>query len=122
MILVDASIWIDQLHRPDQQFAALLYQQVVVMHPFVAGEIMLGSLRDRANVKTTLTELDSAPVADDAEVLNLIHSARLCGTGIGYVGAHLIASTMLMMGGKLWTRDKRLAAVAERLEIRYKPA
>ena len=115
--MVDASIWIDQLHRPDEAFAALLYRQVVVVHPFVAGEILLGNLRDRAAARAVLDEIEPAPVADDSEVLNLIGSARLFGSGIGYVDAHLVASTLLMAGGRLWTRDRRLAAVVERLGI-----
>ena len=119
MILVDASIWIDQLHRPDAQFAELLHDQTVVMHPFVLGEVMLGSLRDRLGVRARLDDLDRAPVADDAEVLSLIDSAQLFGAGIGYVDAHLLASTMLMLGGRLWTRDRRLAVAAERLGVGF---
>ena len=119
MILVDSAIWIDQLHHQDPVFADLLRRQVVVLHPYVAGEIMLGSLSDRAVVRLRLADLDPAPVAEHAEVLNLIDSVPLFGTGIGYVDAHLLASTMLMLGGLLWTRDKRLAAVAARLGVAF---
>ncbi|MBC7520997.1 MAG: VapC toxin family PIN domain ribonuclease [Sandarakinorhabdus sp.] len=117
MIIVDASIWIDQIRRPDAIFADLLYRQVVVMHPFIAGEIMLGSMKDRAQVGATLAALDPAPVAEPDEVANLIESAVLFGTGIGYVDVHLIASALLMVGGRIWTRDRRLHNVAERLGI-----
>jgi predicted nucleic acid-binding protein len=119
MIIVDASIWIDQIRRPDETFADLLYRQVVVMHPFIAGEIMLGSLKDRAQVQATLAALDPAPIAEPNEVANLIESAKLFGTGIGYVDAHLIASALLMVGGRIWTRDRRLHAVAERMRIAF---
>ncbi|MGI8722360.1 MAG: hypothetical protein ACR2JG_09060 [Geodermatophilaceae bacterium] len=34
------------------------------------------------------------------------------GLGIGYVDAHMLAATMLTTGARLWTRDKRLAAIA----------
>lgn len=37
--------------------------------------------------------------------------------GIGYVDAHLLAATMLTADATLWTRDKRLAAVAVRLRL-----
>jgi hypothetical protein len=50
-------------------------------------------------------------------VLRLISRAELAGSGIGYVDAHLVASTLLMPGSRLWTRDKKLRAVAERLSI-----
>jgi predicted nucleic acid-binding protein len=119
MIIVDASIWIDQLRRPDERFADLLYRQLVVIHPFVAGKIMLGSLKDRSLVASTLAALDPAPVAEPDEVANLIESARLFGTGIGYVDAHLIASALLMVGGRIWTRDRRLQAAIQRLGIAF---
>lgn len=121
MIIVDTSIWIDQLEAPDKRFAALLFEQIVVIHPYVIGEILLGSVRDRANLRKRLFDLDPAPVADIAEVINLIESAQLFGSGIGYVDAHLLASTFLTLGGSLWTRDKRLAVTAERLGVAYQP-
>ena len=119
MILVDASVWIDQLRAGDRRLVDVLSGQAAVVHPFVIGEVMLGYLPDRAAVLAELEDLESAPVADDAEVLGLIESAKLFGTGIGYVDAHLIASAMLMAGGQLWTRDRRLRAVAERLGVGF---
>ena len=61
-------------------------------------------------------------MADHLEVLSLIGNARLFGAGIGYVDAHLLASTMLHDEGRLWTREKRLHAAAERLGIAYPAA
>jgi predicted nucleic acid-binding protein len=40
------------------------------------------------------------------------------GWGIGYVDVHLLASALLS-GTALWTRDKRLAAVATDLGIAF---
>ena len=42
---------------------------------------------------------------------------RLFRLGIGYVDAHLLAAVRLTGGGTLWTRDKRLLSVAERLRL-----
>jgi len=39
----------------------------------------------------------------------------LYGKGIGYVDVHLLAAVALTQGAKLWTRDKRLNAVADDL-------
>ena len=39
------------------------------------------------------------------------------GRGIGYVDAHLLAATKLTTGASLWTRDKRLRQVADRLSL-----
>ena len=122
MIIVDTSIWIDQLYAPDAQFAELLYRQIVVIHPYVIGEILLGSLRDRVAVRTQLLALDQAPVAEPREILNLIESTTLYGSGIGYVDAHLLASALLLLGGRVLTRDRRLHAAAERLGIAFAAA
>jgi hypothetical protein len=41
------------------------------------------------------------------------------GGGIGYVDAHLLASVALAGQMRLWTRDKRLQAVATSLALAY---
>jgi hypothetical protein len=47
-----------------------------------------------------------------------IDTHSLYGLGIGLVDAHLLASTQLL-GTLLWTRDKRLLAVAMRLKLSF---
>jgi hypothetical protein len=86
----------------------------VLGHPFVLGELALGQLRQRATVLQALAELPQATIATEAEVLALIDQAGLAGSGLGYVDAHLLAATRLTQGARLWTRDRRLAAVAGR--------
>ena len=61
--------------------------------------------------------LPVAVVAHTAEVNGLIERHTLFGRGIGYIDAHLIASTMLTPEAALWTRDRRLRLVAESLKI-----
>ncbi len=117
MIVVDSAIWIDHLHRVDQHLIDLMDQRKALMHPFVIGEVALGSLRDRAAFIAIASRLPRPPVADTAEVLNLIASADLGGSGIGYVDAHLLASTILVPRGVLWTNDRRLHAAADRLGV-----
>ncbi len=76
------------------------------------GELSLGHLSQRSEILGLLGNLPQAKVATDVEVLTLIGSHQLFGLGIGYVDAHLLASTMLTTGTLLWTRDKGLTAVA----------
>lgn len=45
MILVDTSIWIDHLGRGEPQLAQALELRVVIVHPWIIGEIALGNLR-----------------------------------------------------------------------------
>jgi len=119
MIVVDSAIWIDHLHTSDLRLGELMADRHAFMHPFVVGEIALGSLRDRATFIEIANQLPQAPLAETTEVLNLITSANLGGSGIGYVDAHLLASTMLIPNGALWTRDKRLHVVAMNLYIAF---
>lgn len=82
------------------------------MHPFILGEIACGNLKRRAEVLSLMHDLPQVPVATDDEALEFIERARLMGRGIGYVDVHLLASSILAGGTRLWTRDKRLAAIA----------
>ncbi len=120
MILVDTSIWIDHLRVGEPALADLLAASQVLMHPCVVGELALGSLKARQQVIATIENLPQAIQARHDEVLDLIVTQELFGLGIGYVDAHLIASTMLTAGSKLWTRDKRLAGAAARIGITWK--
>lgn len=54
-------------------------------------------------------------MARDDEVLFFIERHGLMGRGIGYVDAHLLAAAALDSGARLWTRDKRLHALAGEL-------
>ena len=115
MILVDTSVWVDHLRSGDALLVDLLERGAVVMHPFVVGELALGTLRDRSSVLELLQDLPAAVVAESDEVLGFIERRRLDGKGIGYVDAHLLASVALTKGALLWTRDKRLRLAADEL-------
>ncbi|MGB3796364.1 MAG: type II toxin-antitoxin system VapC family toxin [Alteraurantiacibacter sp.] len=117
MILADTSIWIDHLRAGDAELARRLSAGAIACHPFVVAEIALGSLRDRDGVLTLLDRLPGLPVAEAREVRTLIDARHLFSRGIGYVDASLVASCLLAPGSSLWTRDRRLAAIAEELEI-----
>ncbi len=94
-------------------------QKQTLMHPFVIGEIALGSIGQRQSVILMLKGHHKAPVATHDEVLDLIEREQLHGLGIGYVDVHLLASALLAEA-TLWTRDKRLLATAERLDLAYR--
>jgi len=118
MILVDTSVWIDHLRRHNPRLARQLEQGEVGCHPFVIGEIAMGSLKNRHEVLSLLAELPAARTVAHEEAMTLVDARRLPGTGLGWVDAHLLASS-LVEGWRLWTVDRRLAAVAEGLGIVY---
>lgn len=119
MVLIDTSVWVEHLQRGNAELSALLNQGQVLAHPFVVGELALGSLQQRNMVLEALQNLPTCTTATDAEVFSFIHTNVLHGIGIGYVDAHLLAATRLTPSVKLWTLDKRLQAAAARLGLSY---
>lgn len=117
MILVDTSIWIDHFHVGDPILSGLIAERRVVMHPFVIGEVAVGSMRNRSIVITMLSELPRAVAADDEDVLRFIADHELSGIGLAYVDVHLLAACRIGGTVRLWTRDRRLRGVAERLGV-----
>lgn len=121
MILADSSVWIDHLRRSDTILAGLLDAGRILAHAFVIGELACGTIRRRGEILSLLRDLPQARLASDDEVLSFIERHRLMGLGIGYVDAHLLASTALTADARLWTRDRRLANVAARLDLDVTP-
>lgn len=117
MILADTSVWIDHLNQGDETMSELLRARQVLAHPFVLGEVTLGSVRNRKAALAILHDLPRATYAEDRGVLQLIEDRALTGTGIGYMDAHLLASVLLTSGSRLWTRDRALRRVARQLSL-----
>ena len=120
-LLVDSGIWIDHWRRNDTDLHDALMEERVLGHPFVTGEIAMGSLNDRHDVLYLLTRLPQAEQARDEEVFELVEQRRLFSLGLGWVDAHLLASALLTPETKLWTRDRRLREAATRLGVAGKP-
>lgn len=119
MILVDTSVWIDHLRSGDENLASLLESSRVLMHPFILGEIACGNLANRGPVLSLLAHLPRCTEALDTEVLAFIEHRKLMGRGIGFIDTHLLAATKLTGSARLWTRDKRLAIVAQELDCHF---
>ena len=117
MILVDSSIWVDHFRELDPVLDGLLRRQLVLCHPFVIGEVMMGSPRNRQGILRLLNRLPKAKATTDREVLEFVEGNRLFGKGIGYIDAHLLASVRLASPATIWTRDRRMAKAAETLGI-----
>jgi predicted nucleic acid-binding protein len=114
MTLVDTSVWIDHLRRGDAELEALLEEGLVLVHPFVIGEMACGTLRQRELVLGHLRHLPAAPLATEAEVHHLLERHRLAGRGLGWIDLHLLASARLA-AVPLITHDRTLRDVAQAL-------
>lgn len=121
MIVVDTSVWVDHFRDLETPLLDVLNDGNARIHPFVMGELMLGGLPRNGGVIDSLYGVPIAPVANVEEVAALIAWAKLVGTGVGYVDAHLLVSTRLIAQGRLLTFDKRLHAQALRLGVAYLP-
>ncbi|RLA28171.1 MAG: VapC toxin family PIN domain ribonuclease [Gammaproteobacteria bacterium] len=119
MILVDTSVWVDHLRRGEEGLSALLNGGQVLSHSFVIGELACGNLRNRAEVLDLLQKLPQVPLASQEEVLFFVQSNALMGQGIGFVDAHLLASTALAGASRIWSYDKSLTRVASDLHLDY---
>lgn len=117
MILADTSVWIDHLRRPDPLMTKLLASGRIAMHPCVAAELASGSLLNRRRKLAALDALWRVNLAELDELRLLIESHSLYSRGIGLTDLHLIASCLMTLGTRLWTRDKALAGIARSLDI-----
>jgi hypothetical protein len=111
MILVDTSVWIAHFRKGGSRLAELLSKALVLVHPFVVGELACGNLRNRTRILTDLEALPCAASATHEEVMRLIEDRKLWGLGIGWVDGHLLASALLS-DCQLWTTDSRLVRAA----------
>ena len=118
MTLVDTSVWVDHLRRRNERLVVLLEDGQVLCHPFVAGELACGNLKNRRAILRYLAALPAVSRAEHAEVLHLVESHLLYGRGLGWVDAHLLASC-LINGCELWTLDKPLRAAAMKVGIAF---
>ena len=83
LILVDTSIWVDHFRRRDDRLTRLLDDRKVSMHPFVAGELAVGNLRNRDEILLMLNSLPVTATASHEEALRFISNFSLAGRGLG---------------------------------------
>jgi predicted nucleic acid-binding protein len=119
LILADTSVWIEHLRTGSDALKGALQDGLVLSHPMVVGELALGNLARRTELIPSLKALPGAVLAGDEEVLSSVDRYGLPGRGIGYVDAHLLVSTRLTPSARLWTRDRRLAAIARESGIEF---
>jgi predicted nucleic acid-binding protein len=120
MILADTSVWVDHFRKRDAALSRELQRNNISVHPFIVTELVLGNLPDRQNAMSSLDRLPMVKVAQVHEVRRLIETHSLLQRGIGFVDAHLIASTLITPHTVLWSRDRRLHDVAGTLGLTAK--
>lgn len=117
-VLVDTSVWVDHFRERNQKLVVLLERDAVMMHPMVIAELACGTPPSRTNTLSDLASLRQSQQASLREVMEFIEQEKLFGEGCGIVDMILLSSA-LITGAKLWTLDKRLAALADRFGVLY---
>lgn len=117
MVLVDTSVWVDHLRQGDKVLVDLLMLGQVCMHPMIIGELACGNLHKRDQLIALWQGLPSITEASHSEALYCLAQNDLSGKGIGFVELHLISATLLTPSTLIWTRDRRLKAAAQALNI-----
>ena len=121
MVLVDTSVWIRFLTGKEpyaSHLDQLLAHDEVLGHDLVHGELLIGERGGRARLLAAYAEMFRAPSVSHAEIVDLVKSRKLSGRGIGWIDAHLLASS-LVARSTLWTADAALTTIAEELAIHH---
>ena len=124
MVLVDTSVWIRFLANKSPYAAeldCLLDQEQAAGHDLVHGELLVGDISGRAHLLESYRLIHRIADVSHEEVVEFVHANRLHGRGIGWIDAHLLASS-LIAAVPLWTADNRLATLARELGIKYQAA
>src|SRR5262252_7926313 len=95
MVLVDTSVWIQHFRKAERGLADCLANGLVLMHPFIAGELACGNLRNRAVVLSDLENLPQTIHASHGDALRLLKDWRLSGRLLGWIDLHLLASSIV---------------------------
>lgn len=117
-VLIDTSVWVDHFRRRNDRRVELIVMDQALTHPLIVGELACGTPpAPRLQTLADIALLQVATPASVPETMDFIEREKLYGLGCGWVDLTLLASTLITPGAILWTRDKRLAALAERFEV-----
>ncbi|MGV7208678.1 type II toxin-antitoxin system VapC family toxin [Oxalobacteraceae bacterium A2-2] len=120
-VLVDTSVWFSHFRRRNDTLATLLRLDLVLTHPLIWGEIACGAAPSRHQILRDLWRLRQAQRASVREVVAFVESEHLYGQGCGLSDLMVLTSALMTPGVKLWTLDRRLAALAYRYGAAHRP-
>lgn len=125
MILVDSSVWIDHFRKENNELSELLAirsqntEREIISHPYIVGEIVLGSIPSRNLTLKLVDSLRSVKIASISQFRSFVEDRKLYSAGLNFVDCHVLLATKLSPNTKLWTFDKRLADKAYSMSILY---
>jgi predicted nucleic acid-binding protein len=123
MVLVDTSVWIRAFANRSpyvDELRHLALARKVVGHELIYGELLVGDLGGRQKLLADYELVPRLPLMPHDEVVHFVRARVLHGRGVGWIDIHLLASA-LVAHKPLWTADAPLLALAQELNIAYKP-
>ena len=98
----------------------LLAADQVMCHPLIVIEIACGTPpAPRERTLADLRRLRPSAIATADETLSLIEKGQFQDSGCGAVDMALLASVLLTADAALWTLDKNLRALAQRMSVAF---
>jgi predicted nucleic acid-binding protein len=122
-VLVDTSVWVDHFRQSNRALISLFALDRVLMHPMVLAEIACGTPpAPREQTLADLALLRPAHQVSMSELMAFIEREKLYGLGCGFVDLALLASACITPQASLWTLDKRLSQLAQRMGVAFQEA
>ncbi|HEX4879713.1 MAG TPA: PIN domain-containing protein [Limnobacter sp.] len=118
-VLVDTSVWVGHFKKKNPRLTQLLLSDLVLVHPFVLGEIACGTPPNRAQTLLDLKSLAYCKQATLEETIQMIGDHQLYGEGCGLVDLSLLASALITPQCLLWTQDRRLSRLAQSFGVGF---
>jgi predicted nucleic acid-binding protein len=122
MVLVDTSVWIRFLAGREPHASGLdelLATDEVLSHDLIEGGLLVGAGgAARRELLAAYAQIHRARTVPHGEVVEFVMTRKLHGRGLGWIDAHLLAST-LVERCTLWTADNDLADVASELHVMH---
>jgi predicted nucleic acid-binding protein len=117
-VLVHTSVWVDHFRNRNENLVGLLTLDLALSHPLIVTELACGTpLAPRSRTLTNIATLPQTRQATLDEVRGFVEREKLYGLGCGVVDLALLASTILTTGSRLWSLDRRLVELAQRLTL-----
>ena len=117
-VIVDTSVWVAHFRQANPRLQQLAAEDRLLCHPLVLVELACGTPpAPRERTLEALSLLARPVVASTDEVMALIAQWPLFDQGCGAIDMALLASARLTPRARLWTLDKSLAVLADRLGV-----
>lgn len=75
-------------------------------------------MKNRSEIINLLNALPSAYLLEHDEIMKFIEGRKIMNQGIGYIDVHILGSA-IVSETLLWTLDKSLKKIANKLSIEY---